>query len=262
MDDSSGTGLLVGLVAIVIVIIMFVGGFFAFVPAGYRGVALRFGAVTGEIRSEGLHLKTPFISGNKNMEVRVQKEEVDASAASKDLQSVNSKIAVNYSLVPAKVADIYREIGNDYKDRIISPSIQEAVKSVTARYTAEELITKRSEVSDSIKKELTDRVSDVGINVQGLNIVDFDFSDSFNQSIERKVTAEQDAKAAENKLKQVKFEADQAIAVATGKAQAQKIEGEALRANPEVLKLRAIERWSGVMPTYWGGGALPFLDIK
>lgn len=235
---------------------------FTFVPVGYRGIATSFGTPTGQIRTEGLHFKFPLVQGNKNVEVRVQKKEVDASAASKDLQTVSSKIAVNFAVDPTRVVDLYRQVGDDYDDRIISPAIQEAVKSITAKYTAEELITKRGDVSDSILNELKARVGQYGLLASDLNILDFDFSDSFNKAIEAKVTAEQDALAAKNKLEQIKYEADQAIASARGKAEAQKIEGEALRANPEVLQLRAIEKWLGQMPTYWGGGALPFLNIK
>lgn len=262
-DENNGLakfGIIAGVVVVILLLVL--GGFFAFVPAGYRGVALRFGAVTGDIRGEGVHLKTPFVSGNYNMEVRVQKEEVQASAASKDLQSVSSTVAVNYSLDTGKIATLYRDIGKDYKERVISPSIQESVKSVTARYTAEELITKRSIVSESIRQELITRLEKDGIIIHDLNIVDFDFSESFNKAIEAKVTAEQDALASKNKLEQVKYEAEQNVASAKGKAEAQRIEGEALRANPEVLQLRAIEKWQGNMPTYWGGGALPFLNIK
>lgn len=238
-------------------------GPFAYVPVGYRGIATRLGTPTGTIRDEGVHFKTPFIEGNKNVEVRVQKKEVDSSAASKDLQTVSSKIAVNFAVEPTRVIDLYRSVGDDYDDRILAPALQESVKSITARYTAEELITKRSEVSDAILSELKTRVGQYGLLTSDLNIVDFDFSESFNASIERKVTAQQDALAAENKLKQVQFESQQAGEVARGKAEAQRIEGEALRSNPEVLQLRAVEKWNGVLPQYMtAGSATPFININ
>jgi regulator of protease activity HflC (stomatin/prohibitin superfamily) len=247
----------------VFAILFFILNPFAYVPVGHRGIATRLGTPTGQIRGEGVSFKMPILEGNKNMEVRVQKKEVDASAASKDLQTVSSKIAVNFAIDPTRVIDLYREVGDDYDDRIISPAIQESVKSITAKYTAEELITKRGEVSDAILAELKGRVGQYGLIASDLNIIDFDFSESFNASIERKVTAQQDALAAENKLKQVKFEADQAIAVAKGKAEAQRIEGEALRANPEVLQLRAVEKWNGILPTYMtAGSSTPFISIK
>lgn len=233
-----------------------------YVPVGSRGIGTRFGAITGQVRGEGMHFKAPIISGNKNIEIRVQKIEVDASAASKDLQNVTSKIAVNYALQENKLISLYQGVGQEYDSRLLQPAIQESVKATTAKYTAEELITKRADVSDQILRELKTRLSEYGLTITDLNILDFDFSISFNESIERKVTAQQDALAAENKLKQIEFEAEQAVASAKGKAEAQKIEGEALRANPEVLQLRAIEKWNGTMPTYWGGGNLPIINIK
>jgi regulator of protease activity HflC (stomatin/prohibitin superfamily) len=233
-----------------------------YVPVGHRGVATRLGALTGHVRGEGWHLRIPFIDGNRNIEVRIQKEEVMATAASKDLQSVSSKVAVNYAVNPNQVIQLYQNVGENYRERVISPAIQESVKSVTARFTAEELITKRGEVSDQILNELRSRLSGEGLTVTDLNIVDFDFSDSFNRAIEEKVTAEQEALAAKNRLEQVKYEAEQEIAAAKGKAEAQRIEGEALRANPEVIQLRAIERWDGRLPTYMVGDTTPFIKVN
>ena len=262
-QDTEINWIAVSIMGIVAVVLFLVLKPFGFVPVGYRGITTQMGTPTGQIRSEGFFFKVPIIQGNKNMEVRVQKKEVEASAASKDLQTVSSKIAVNFAIDPNRVIDLYREVGDNYDDRIVSPAIQESVKSVTARYTAEELITKRGEVSDAILNELKGRVGTYGLIASDLNIIDFDFSESFNSAIEAKVTAEQNALASKNKLEQVKYEAEQAVASAKGKAEAQRIEGEALRANPEVLDIRAIERWNGVLPTYMtSGSAMPFLNIK
>ncbi len=233
---------------------------FVFVPVGYRGIVLRLGGVTGEVKNEGLHLRLPLIDGIKNIEIRVQKDEVESSAASKDLQSVSSRIVVNYALEPDKVISLYQGVGEEYRERLISPVIQESVKSATARFTAEELVTHRRDVSDQILNELRDRLGSFGIRVTGLNIVDFNFSESFNHAIEEKVTAEQQALAARNKLEQVKYEAEQDIANAKGKAEAQRIEGDALRANPAVIELRAIEKWDGKLPQYMTG-TTPFVKL-
>ena len=143
------------------------------------------------------------------------------------------------------------------------PALQESVKAATAKFTAEELITKREIVRDEIKLSLQSKLQNDGIIVDDFNIVDFDFSASFNQAIEAKVTAEQQALAAKNKLEQIKYEAEQEVAKAKGKAEAQKIEGDALRANPEVIQLRSIEQWDGKLPLYMSGdGTLPFLQIR
>lgn len=250
-------GFLILLLAIFIIL-----GPIAFVPVGYRGIATRLGTPTGHIRGEGVHFKFPIIEGNKNVEVRVQKKEVDATAASKDLQTVSSRVALNFAVDSEKVVDIYRQVGDDYDDRIVSPAIQEAVKSVTARYTAEELITKRAMVSDAILTEIKDRIGNYGLLATDFNIVDFDFSSSFNAAIEAKVTAEQSALAAKNKLEQVKYEAQQQIEAAKGKAEALQIEGDAITSNPQVVQLRAIEKWNGILPNYMAGDSVPFIQIK
>ena len=136
------------------------------------------------------------------------------------------------------------------------------MKASTAKYTAEELITKREAVRDEIKAHLIEKLNPRGIIVDDFNIVNFEFSESFNQAIELKVTAEQSALAAKNKLEQIKFEADQQVAEARGKAEALRIEASALQSNPQILQLRALEKWDGKMPAVMGSGATPFVDVS
>lgn len=231
------------------------------VGAGERGIQLRLNAATGKVMEPGLYFRIPFVEKVARINVQVQKEQVDASAASKDLQTVSSKVALNFHLDPSRVATIYKEVGVEYKERLIDPSIQEAVKSSTAKFTAEELITKREAIKEDVKVHLRERLQGSGIIVDEFNIVDFDFSPSFNAAIEAKVTAEQKALAAKNKLEQVKFEAEQAVVAANGKAKALQVESDAIRSNPTVLELRAIEKWNGVLPTVTSG-AIPFININ
>ena len=231
------------------------------VGAGERGVHLRFNAVTQKIFDEGLYIKIPFIERVVKMDVKIQKVEVDAVAASGDLQTVQSTVALNFHVDPAKVADIYREVGLQYKIRIIDPALQESVKASTAKFTAEQLVTKREEVRDDIKNILSNKLASRGILVDDFNIVDFQFSQAFNNSIEAKVTAEQNALAAQNKLEQIKFEAQQRIEEAKGKAEAIRVESDALRESPQILQLRALEKWNGVMPQVVGGDSVPFINV-
>lgn len=258
----------------VVILILFIVGFsisasaIGTVPSGSVGVKTRFGAVRQNYVNPGVYIKAPFIEDVKIIDIKNQKEEARASAASKDLQTVNSQIAVNYTLREDQVVKLYATVGLDYKVRIIDPIIQEAVKSVTAKFTAEELITKREEVSEEIKHHLVEKLSPQGIEVQNFSIIDFDFSKSFNDAIEAKVTAEQDALAAKNKNEQIKYEAQQAIEKAKGNAESIRIESQALQSNPAILKLReienqskAIEKWSGILPNVTGG-AVPFINVQ
>ncbi len=210
----------------------------------------------------GLHLRTPIVQSVVKINVQTQKEQVDASAASKDLQDVTTTLALNYHLAPEGVGKLYQNIGIDYKSRVIDPAIQEAIKGVTAKYTAEELVTRREEVKSEAKQALSDRLLNDFIIVDDLSIVNFAFSDSFNKAIEEKVTAEQDALAAKNKLEQIKYEAEQTVTTATAAAQAIKIKADALAQNQELVKFNAVEKWDGKLPTYMGSGPVPFLDLS
>lgn len=252
-------GLVIKIVWSLIILILLFGAF-GTIGAGERGVLLQFGAVKDKIFDEGLYIKIPFIQQVVKMDVKIQKDEIPASASSKDLQIVTSIIALNYHLDPDSVNKIWQEVGKNYNTRIIAPSIQEAVKAVTAKFTAEELITKREIVKEQIKANLAERLLERDILVDEFNIIDFSFSAAFNDAIEAKVTAEQLKLKAERDLERIKIEADQKVAEAKGKAQAIQIEAQALRANPQVVELRWIEKWDGKVPTYWGQ-ASPFIGI-
>ena len=247
-------------VAIVALILLFWLSPFGTIAAGERGVHLRFTAVTGKVFGEGLYFLIPLIETVQMMDVKVQKYEMKSDAASKDLQTVHSVVALNFHIDPERVANMYQDVGLQFGDRIIDPAMQEAIKASTAKFTAEELITKREMVRDDIKAQLTSRLSSRNIIVDEFNIVNFEFSKNFNDAIEAKVTAEQQALAAKNKLEQIKFEADQKIAEARGKAEAITIESNALKSNPQILELRALEKWNGTLPQVTGG-AIPFINL-
>lgn len=236
---------------------------FVSVGAGERGVVLKFGKVD-RIFEEGLNFRTPFIENVKIIDVKTQKEEVTASAASKDLQTVSAVIALNYHVQADKVGELWTSIGKDYKERIIDPSIQEAVKASTAKFTAEELVTKREQIKEEMRVELVARLEKMFINVDGVNIVNFDFSPQFNAAIESKVTAEQNALAAKNKLEQVKFEAEQRVTQAKAEAEAIRIQAEAItqQGGENYVQLQAIEKWNGTVPTYMMGSAVPFINLQ
>ncbi|MDP3245265.1 MAG: prohibitin family protein [bacterium] len=231
------------------------------IGAGERGILLQFGAVKDKVFDEGLYFKIPFVQQVVKMDVKMQKDEIPASASSKDLQVVISKVAINFHLSPSSVNKIWQEVGKDYNSRIIAPSIQEAVKAVTAKFTAEELIIKREDVKEQIKVNLAERLVKNNIIIDEINIIAFDFSNAFNDAIEAKVTAEQLKLKAERDLERIRIEAEQKVVEATGKAKAIKTEAEALNSNPKVVELRWIEKWDGKVPTYWGG-ASPFVGLK
>ncbi len=258
-------------IAIGILVVIVLLSSFTVVPAGHRGVIFNlFTGVQPGAFNEGLSLKIPFVQSVIDMEIRTQKREVDAASASADLQTVSSTIAVNYNLPETTVSTLYQEVGLAYEARIIDPAIQETVKAITARYTAEELITKRQLVRDEMKDELRTRLAQTNIHVTDFNIVNFDFSEQFDHAIEAKVTAEQQALKAERDLERIKIEAEQKITQATAEAEALKIQRQ--QVTPELIRLRevenqklAIEKWDGVMPSVVAAtdeGVLPMLPLQ
>lgn len=268
MYKNSDGDLLIGKIVIhsilVLLVIIIAFGSFSTIDAGYRGIKTRFGSVVG-VLDTGLNFKLPLIEDIVRVNVQTQKEQTNTEAASSDLQNVSAVIAVNYNVQPDKVGDLYSRIGVDYKSRIIDPAIQESVKAATAKHTAEELVTKRALVRDEIKSSLSERLIKENLIVTEVSIVNFDFSKSFNQAIEAKVTAEQNALAAKNKLEQVKFEAEQRITQAKGEAEAIRIQAQAItqQGGAEYVKLKSVEKWDGKLPVgLYGTAPIPFLDIK
>lgn len=259
-EDATKTKMIIGLVVVFVLFILFlIINPFVFVTAGQRGIVMNWGAVSDTILSEGIHWRTPIVQSVKTIDVRTQKEQVDSSAASKDLQTVNAKVALNYHVIPDKVNLLWQKIGADYKDRIIDPAVQEAVKSTTAKYTAEELITKRENVKDEIKTALTARLTNEYIAVDEFSIVDFNFSESFNKAIEAKQTAVQQALQAENDLRRIKVEAEQTVATAKANAEAIRISTAAVngQGGKDYVKLQWIAAWKeggAKVPTFISGG--------
>lgn len=234
-----------------IFILIFLFSAFAVVSAGSVGVITRFGAVN-RVLNPGLNFKIPLIEGIVIMETRTQKEQVDAQAASKDLQEVKSTIALNYHLRAEKAVEVFQNIGIDYKYRIIDPAIQEAFKATTAKFTATELITKREAVKQEALEHLKDRLQRFDIVVDDFNIVNFDFSTDFNQAIEQKQVAQQNYERA-------KIEATTATTQAQGQADAQKILKDSGSLSTEYLQFLAVQKWDGKLPSATSG--TPFLNI-
>lgn len=257
-------GIIVFFIVLIILIILAFSSLYT-INAGDRGVLLTWGKAEVNPIGEGLHFKIPIAQDIVKMDIRTQKYEADLTAASSDLQDVSTKIAINYHLDSNSVVEIYKTIGVDYATKLIYPLEQESNKAATAKYTAVELVTKREQVRTEMEKILKDKLLIRGIIVESISIVDFKFSPSFSQAIEAKVTAEQNALAAKNKLEQVKYEAEQRVTQAKGEADAIAIQAQAINAQggKDYVQLQAISKWDGKLPTYMLGsnGATPFLDI-
>lgn len=263
----------VGIFAFIAIIALIIINPLVTIGAGERGVVLTWSAWNGEVMDSGLHWRTPFAQKVVEINVQTQKDEVTASAASKDLQTVTAVVALNYHVDPSKVGELYTSIGLDYSSRIIAPAIQEAVKAATAKYTATELITQREGVKEAAKTLLRERLQKSYIIVDDISFANFDFSESFNAAIEAKQVAEQERARQENITKQEEEKKKQEILKAQAIAEKSRLEAEALsvavsadaliRKVEAEAKLEAARKWNGVLPTQMiPNGTVPFIDVK
>lgn len=253
-----------GVIVFVAFIILMLLNPIVMVGSGKRGVVLKWGAVTEEILGEGIHWVTPISKKVEKMDVMIHKVEREASASSKDLQVVTTKVAINYYLDPSKVNKLYQTFRWDWQIRVIEPSVEEFIKKTTSKYTAEELVIKREIVKNDLKTVLAESLTKSYIILTDIFITDFDFSDQFNKAIEEKVTAEQNAIREKNKLEQRKYEAEQIVVKAKAEAEAIKIQAQAItqRGGREYVNMKAVEKWDGKLPQHMiPGGALPFIKL-
>ena len=263
IDDSDLSGVKKWLKSgsFVLIILSVFGSAYYSVPAGYRGVLLNFGAVKG-VMGEGVQFVIPFVQRVELMEVRTQKEEAQAAAASKDLQNVSTTVAINYHLNPLQVGNLYKNVGLDFATRIIDPATQETVKAVVANYTAEELIRLRSKIKNEIDTMLTERLKAYNIVVEnnGVSLTNFEFSQDFNSAIEQKQVAQQSAEKSKYELQKAEIDAKTAIAIAEGEARSNRIKAEALNQNggSKVLAREWIEKWDGHLPQVSSNGNMMF----
>lgn len=239
---------------------------YVIVEPGHRGIVVQLGEVKPNVLDEGFHLIVPIIQEVVPVEVRVKKSQTQQTTSSKDMQVVNTVIAVNYRLEPATVNRLYQDVGLDFEDRVVDPAIGESLKAVTSQYTAEELISKRPEVSANVKETLSKKLATYYIRLDEINITEFDFSAEFDEAIEDKQIAEQQALKANLDLQRIEIEAQQKIEQAKAEAESLRLQKDLVTS--EMVELRKIEaqieairKWDGKLPTYTGGGIIPFINI-
>lgn len=244
------------IILILIVILILIIGFASIktVPTGSVGVKTRFGAVQKSMINEGINFKLPFIEKIVLVNCKTQKIDTTSESSTKDMQTVDVSIAVNYNVNKDTANKLYQEVGLTYEDIIIKPAMLESIKSSMAQYTAEELITKRSEVSEKIKETLVAKISDKGFTVTGFNITDIAFSDTYNQAIEQKAVAQQQVETAKANLEKQQIENQKKISEAETDAEVMRLQNSQITEN--TLKLKELEnqrafinKWTGNLPT-------------
>lgn len=241
---------------------------FTIVGAGERGVVLTWGAFNGQVFDPGIHLLIPIAQSVVKMNVRTEKLSIDASEAySHDLQNVKIESALNYNLDPKQVGVIYQQYGMEYEQKILYPNLEASIKQTVAKYSAEEILSKRGDVQTEIEDAFK-RSIPTDFTVTKYALVNESFSPTYEAAIEAKQVAQQNAEKAENELKQAKIDAESRIAQAQAEAQAIKLQSEAANNDKYVnlkaldVQLEAIKKWDGRLPTQMvPGGAVPFVNL-
>lgn len=230
-----------------------------FVGTGKIAVVTRYGKVTGRELKEGAHFVLPWgVDKVTTYDIKVQKQDANAAAASKDLQDVNAHLVLNYRIQAGQVSHIHQTIGADYHDKLIAPAVQEVFKSASAKFDATQLITERSEVKKEVSVQLRDRLEKYGIVITDVSLTNFSFSPEFSKAIEDKQVAQQAAQRAVFVAEKAKQEAQADIERARGQAESQRLlQSTASSQTIELKRLEneraAIDKWNGTLPHLWSG---------
>lgn len=274
--DKAGNlsiGKIVVTTVIIILAVTVLTSCFIVIPAGHTGVVLTFGKVSDTVLQEGLHFKTPFVQNVVTIDNRIVKLEVSTEAFSKDLQTISSVVAVNYHVNRSMSYSIYKDVGPSFQDVLIIPAVNEVLKAVTAKYTAMELVSSRSEVSIQLNDELNAKLSAYGINIDDLNIINWDFSPEYIAAIEAKQVAEQNLiktrteqeqalvianTEAEKRVIAAEAEATEITTLANAKAESNRILTESL--TDPLIRYETLQKWDGKLPQVTGG-ASTLVDI-
>ncbi|MFH1255489.1 MAG: prohibitin family protein [bacterium] len=262
-DNSKKQIKTVGII-IIAVVLFFIFKPFVLIDTGKKGVVLNWRAVSGTVLNEGFNWKIPIMQKIQEIDTQTQKLDVNALAYSKDIQSVTSKLALNFHVKPETANKLWQEVGKSYQARLIDPAIQESVKSAMAKFTAQELIEQRPKVKDEIKNELLKRLDKYFV-VDEFSITDFSFSDEYEKAVEAKQVAQQNALKAENDLQRIKKEAEQRVAQAEAEAKAIQIQAAAItqQGGKDYVQLKIVEKWDGKLPTQMiPGGTIPFIELN
>lgn len=232
---------------------------FTIVPSGSSGVRVTLGKVSDTVMESGLNFQIPLVQKTVVVNNQVQREDVQGEAASKDLQTVTYNVSVNYNVIASESAELYRTVGKSWSEVIIRPAIQESVKSAIAEYTAEELITDRTSVSNLMLEEINGRMKEYGINIAEINIITMDFSPEFDAAIEAKTVATQQVLTEQQNLEKAKVIAQQKVVEAQAEAEANKTKSESI--TDEILMNEFLRRWNGELPVVMGSDG-NILDIS
>lgn len=249
-------------ILLIVILPLTLTGCFEIVDTGHRGVKTIYGKVQPESLEEGFYWYNPFTSSIKEMNVQVQKYDVETEAYTKDVQQAKLHIVVNYNLEKTKAHEMFENVGRDWEDRLIPQAVNGTVKAIIGKWDAVDLISNRALAQEAVQNMLVDALESRDVHVTRVEIANIDYSPEFEKAVEAKVTAIQDAEREKNATVQVQEKAKQQVIAAKAEAESMSIRAQALTQNKALVDWEAVQKWDGVLPTYMlGGSTTPFINI-
>lgn len=223
-----------------------------------RAVRYNFGSLSESVLEPGTHVWIPYVAGSKTLDVSIQKLNIETSSGTKDQQEVGTNVTLSIQVEPTKVVQLVKTFGSEESaiDQII-PMVKEAVNSQVSKYSAKEVLTKRTELKEGIEQAAKDELLKYGIILHAVSVTDLQYSKGYTDAIEAAQIAEQRAKEAEYKTLQTENEAKAAIAKARGEAEANRLKQQTV--TPLLVQLEAVQKWNGQLPQFNGGSNMPFM---
>ena len=235
---------------------------FVMVGPGERGIKITLGEVQNESLQEGLHTIFPFVQKFRTMDVKTQRNTLETQVYTKDIQTARITYVINYNLQPDNVYKLFREVGMDYESKVLTPVVEGTIKDIIGKWNAQDLISNREKATSDILQKLQMQLKNNYINVTDFQMTEINYSKVFEQAIESKVTAEQEAQRAKNKTVQVQEEARQKVIAAEAEAKSMAIRAQALSQNKSLVQYEAVQKWDGKMPQYMLGNSVPFINVS
>ena len=253
--------------ATAVIVVLFILFLIVFQPmtivgVGERGVKVTLGQTSPVALEEGVHFVMPFISTVKKMSVKTVKSNIATMAQSKDIQQARIVYVVNYNLQPENAPKMWRTVGRDYVSVVVMPTVEGIVKDTIGKWNAQDIVANREKVASEVLFKLNEKLGPKYINVSDFQITEIQYSQAFEQAIESKVTAEQEALKAKNKTVQVQEEARQKIIASEAEAKSMAIRAQALTQNKNLVEYEAVQKWDGKLPQYMMGNSVPFVHLK
>lgn len=250
--------------ALWILCLIFIFGSWFTVAEGERAILTTFGKASNHIYEAGLHVKCPIIQDVKTFDIKTIRADYKTQTYTKDIQTANITVSYSYNLISNDIIETYKTYGNQWQERILYPNLEQAVKAEVGTWNADQMVANRDKVADNILKSLQSRMIEhkYPVTITNFQMINIDYSDQFEKSIEKKVVAEQEALEEENRTKQVEQKAKQQIVQSEAEAKAIRIKAQALQQNAQLIELEAVKKWDGKLPEYVLGNSIPFININ